>query len=147
MEPDDVFTLHGILEPYILAHSRMKAKEFEDAAKRVYQQMYEESLVTDEALLEMAEVSGKEPNRFFISQEALEPLRGGHPSSCPYRGNSDFACTCQPPTLYGSVLLWHCGCCNLPLALLKYGLCDMCESHQYSSPTQARDDHENALHG
>lgn len=67
---------------------------------------------------------------------------GLHRQPCIYRGNSEFPCLCQPPTLFGHEKRWYCDCCGEPSAMIRYGLCDLCESHQYSSSYQARTDHE-----
>lgn len=68
----------------------------------------------------------------------------GHLKRCPYRGTHHFACTCQPPTFRGEVLLWHCDCCGFPLASVQYGLCDLCKAHEYDQPDLVKLDH--AMH-
>lgn len=66
----------------------------------------------------------------------------GHRQGCQYLGTHHYACTCQPPTLFERELLWQCDCCGHPRADQQYGLCDVCEGHEYSDPKQAEFDHE-----
>lgn len=87
-----------------------------------------------------------------VYQEALERATKifqtgkmlGHRFTCLYDGTHEYACTCQPPTAWGRVLLWHCDCCGHPLSPMQYGLCDLCHAHQYDPPVKARADHEAA---
>lgn len=72
--------------------------------------------------------------------KAYAPI--GHKNGCPYRGSHHFSCTCQPPSLFGTTKLWYCDCCERPRALTQYGLCEICEGHQYSSGHVADAEHE-----
>jgi hypothetical protein len=69
----------------------------------------------------------------------------GHKSGCQYRGTHHWACTCQPSTIFGESLSWHCDCCERAAADIQYGLCDLCRSHQYGSKDQQDADHETFL--
>lgn len=69
----------------------------------------------------------------------------GHLDKCQYNGTMSFACTCQPPTLFGRTLRWPCECCEQPRATQPYRLCEMCESHEYASDMEQRLDHEAEL--
>lgn len=82
-----------------------------------------------------AEKSGPKP---------LSELPWGHHEVCPYRGSHHFPCTCQPPTVFGEDQRWYCDCCEEPRAMIQYGLCEMCEAHQYSDGRQADLEHEAA---
>lgn len=76
--------------------------------------------------------------------EPMDEVPPGHLPGCVYRGSHHFACTCQPPTVWGKTKLWYCDCCEEPRALIQYGVCEMCESHEYSDARQAELDHEAA---
>ena len=85
------------------------------------------------------------------AQEAAERMKrltrqlreNGHKSFCLYQDNShDYACTCQPPTIWGRPLMWHCDCCGRPRSPMKWGLCDLCHGHQYDPVSKAQADHE-----
>lgn len=75
--------------------------------------------------------------------KAYKPV--GHKDRCMYVGSHSYACTCQPPTVWGRTLLWRCDCCEQPAAPVQYGLCAMCESHQYDPPWKAEAEHEVSL--
>lgn len=76
--------------------------------------------------------------------EPMSEAPPGHKQGCVYRGSHHFACTCQPPTLWDKVKLWYCDCCEEPVALIQYGVCENCEGHEYSSPMQVEADHKAA---
>jgi hypothetical protein len=69
------------------------------------------------------------------------PRPSGHKPSCVYIGNHDYSCSCQPPTIFGPTDTWHCECCERPRATERYGLCDLCDEHQYSQ-ARAEADHD-----
>lgn len=76
--------------------------------------------------------------------EPMDEVPPGHLPGCVYRRSHHFACTCQPPTIWGKTKLWYCDCCEEPRALIQYGVCEMCEPHEYSDARQAELDHEAA---
>lgn len=56
--------------------------------------------------------------------------------------NDNHPCSCQPPTMWGVTITWHCECCEQPTAARKYLLCDRCESHEYAGTITVEADHE-----
>lgn len=58
-----------------------------------------------------------------------------HKLGCAYRvkNPTDFACTCQPITIFGKTRGWFCYMCELPLASEQHGVCAICEPQEYGS--------------
>lgn len=58
-----------------------------------------------------------------------------HKLGCAYRvkNPTDFACTCQPLTIFGKTRGWFCYMCELPLASEQHGVCAICEPQEYGS--------------
>lgn len=66
----------------------------------------------------------------------------GHKRRCLFNGDHDHPCTCQPTTLWADAELWLCDCCNEPRATIRFGLCDLCEHHQYADGHNAEIEHD-----
>lgn len=106
--------------------------ELTTVSKKASETMQKTGLVYEDAL-----EKAREWAKVFRSGKTT-----GHKTPCLYDGTYDYACTCQPPTAWDRTLLWHCDCCEHPLAPMKYGLCDLCHAHQYDPVDKARADHE-----